>query len=119
MSLCLFYRTQSESHTNSSQPRKIFLDCGANMASSVLMFRELYPNAKEFEIHSFEIDNKLRPYFASYISQGIVNAHIPVGVSSDNGKNHNLCTQRKYICMGYLSLSLSLSVCLSICLFHQ
>ncbi|XP_077867549.1 uncharacterized protein LOC144356735 [Saccoglossus kowalevskii] len=54
------------------------------MASSVTMFREVYPNASEFEIHSFEIDDKLRPYFASYISQGIVNAHIPVGVGDTN-----------------------------------
>ncbi|XP_077869925.1 uncharacterized protein LOC144362665 [Saccoglossus kowalevskii] len=55
------------------------------MASSVMMFREMYPNSREFEIHSFEIDYKLRPYFAAYVSQGNVYAHIPVGVSNVDG----------------------------------
>ncbi|XP_077863962.1 uncharacterized protein LOC144348759, partial [Saccoglossus kowalevskii] len=42
------------------------------MASSVLLFREIYPNGKDYEIYSFEIDNRLKPYFAAYKPQSVL-----------------------------------------------
>ncbi|XP_077862326.1 uncharacterized protein LOC100373196 [Saccoglossus kowalevskii] len=69
----------------SSKPRKIFLDCGGNVASSVQLFKETYPDANEYEIHSFELDPKLRPYFKPYELQGSVTAHVPCGVSDKDG----------------------------------
>ncbi|XP_077989919.1 uncharacterized protein LOC144444380 [Glandiceps talaboti] len=66
-------------------PKKYFLDCGANMASSVTLFRDTYPGAYDFIIHSFEIDPQLKPYFAPFTSDGKTFAHIPEGVSSKRG----------------------------------
>ncbi|XP_077863562.1 uncharacterized protein LOC144347648 [Saccoglossus kowalevskii] len=54
------------------------------MASSVLLFREIYPNGKEYEIYSFEIDNRLKPYFAAYKHQSGINVNIPLGVAAKN-----------------------------------
>jgi FkbM family methyltransferase len=34
--------------------KKIFIDCGANDGCSIDLFRGYYPNADEYEIHSFE-----------------------------------------------------------------
>ena len=34
--------------------KKIFIDCGANDGCSIDLFRDQYPNANEYEIHSFE-----------------------------------------------------------------
>ncbi|XP_077862250.1 uncharacterized protein LOC144343703 [Saccoglossus kowalevskii] len=65
-------------------PRKFFLDCGANVASSVLLFRETYPRAKEYTIHSFEIDPQLRPYFAPFESRTMFFHN--QGVSNTSGK---------------------------------
>ncbi|XP_071959410.1 uncharacterized protein [Antedon mediterranea] len=69
-----FFRTSTE--------RKIFIDCGANVASSVQLFRETYPGGKEFIIHSFEIDDRLAPYFKAYSNHVL---HCPVGVTSKDG----------------------------------
>ncbi|XP_071948671.1 uncharacterized protein [Antedon mediterranea] len=63
-------------------PRKILLDCGGNMASTVELFRETYPDGKEFIIHSFEIDERLAPYFSPYEKHYL---HCPVGVASEDG----------------------------------
>ncbi|XP_070549574.1 uncharacterized protein [Ptychodera flava] len=65
-------------------PRKILLDCGANVASTVNLFRETYPDAKDYIIHSFEIDAGLAPYFAYYRDKGHI-LHCPVGVADKNG----------------------------------
>ncbi|XP_078699528.1 uncharacterized protein LOC144926531 [Branchiostoma floridae x Branchiostoma belcheri] len=64
------------------EPRKILLDCGANVASTVQMFRETYPGGKDFIIHSFEIDERLAPYFAPYPNHVL---HCPTGVSNKDG----------------------------------
>ena len=64
------------------QPRKILLDCGANVASTVLLFRETYPGGRDFTIHSFEIDDRLAPYFSPYDK---LHLHCPVGVAGKNG----------------------------------
>ncbi|XP_071947605.1 uncharacterized protein [Antedon mediterranea] len=63
-------------------PRKILLDCGGNMASTVELFRETYPDGKQFIIHSFEIDERLAPYFSPYEKHYL---HCPVGVASEDG----------------------------------
>ncbi|XP_022089500.1 uncharacterized protein LOC110978657 [Acanthaster planci] len=63
-------------------PRKILLDCGANVASTVLLFRETYPGGRDFTIHSFEIDDRLAPYFKPYDKHHL---HCPVGVAGKNG----------------------------------
>ncbi|XP_071947611.1 uncharacterized protein [Antedon mediterranea] len=63
-------------------PRKILLDCGGNMASTVELFRETYPDGKQFIIHSFEIDERLAPYFSPYEKHYL---HCPVGVASEYG----------------------------------
>jgi len=34
--------------------KKVFIDCGANDGCSIELFRKHYPNANEYEIHSFE-----------------------------------------------------------------
>eukprot|EP00058_Branchiostoma_floridae_P028177 XP_002613668.1 hypothetical protein BRAFLDRAFT_66533 [Branchiostoma floridae] len=60
------------------QPRKILLDCGANVASTVQLFRETYPGGKDFLIHSFELDHRLAPYFSPYSNHVL---HCPVAVS--------------------------------------
>ncbi|XP_070549562.1 uncharacterized protein [Ptychodera flava] len=65
-------------------PRKILLDCGANVASTVNLFRETYPDAKDYIIHSFEIDAGLAPYFAYYQDKGHT-LHCPVGVADKDG----------------------------------
>ncbi|XP_071947593.1 uncharacterized protein [Antedon mediterranea] len=67
---------------NKYSPRKILLDCGANMASTVSLFRETYPDGKEFIIHSFEIDDRLAPYFSPYKNHTL---HCPLGVADSDG----------------------------------
>ncbi|XP_070549565.1 uncharacterized protein [Ptychodera flava] len=67
-----------------NRPRKILLDCGANVASTVNLFRETYPDAKDYIIHSFEIDAGLAPYFAYYQDKGHT-LHCPVGVADKDG----------------------------------
>ncbi|XP_033628947.1 uncharacterized protein LOC117291402 [Asterias rubens] len=62
--------------------RKVFLDCGANVASSVQLFKETYPGGRDYEIYSFEIDGRLAPYFSPYIKHHL---YCPVGVASENG----------------------------------
>ncbi|CAH1264752.1 Hypp3053 [Branchiostoma lanceolatum] len=64
------------------QPRKILLDCGANVASTVQLFRETYPGGKDFLIHSFELDHRLAPYFAPYSNHVL---HCPIAVSEKDG----------------------------------
>ncbi|XP_078594535.1 uncharacterized protein LOC144872347 [Branchiostoma floridae x Branchiostoma japonicum] len=64
------------------QPRKILLDCGANVASTVQLFRETYPGGKDFLIHSFELDHRLAPYFSPYSNHVL---HCPVAVSDKDG----------------------------------
>ncbi|KAI8496944.1 hypothetical protein Bbelb_255990 [Branchiostoma belcheri] len=59
-------------------PRKILLDCGANVASTVQLFRETYPGGRDYTIHSFELDSRLAPYFASYSDHVL---HCPVAVA--------------------------------------
>ncbi|XP_033125283.1 uncharacterized protein LOC117123469 [Anneissia japonica] len=73
---------QPEPQKKTQTQRKIFLDCGANVASSVQFFRETYPDGKNFIIHSFEIDERLAPYFKPYSNHVL---HCPVGVTSQNG----------------------------------
>ncbi|KAI8517704.1 hypothetical protein Bbelb_037210 [Branchiostoma belcheri] len=63
-------------------PRKILLDCGANVASTVQLFRETYPDGKDYIIHSFELDARLAPYFASYSNHVL---HCPVAVGGKDG----------------------------------
>ncbi|XP_066275341.1 uncharacterized protein [Branchiostoma lanceolatum] len=63
-------------------PRKILLDCGANVASTVQLFRETYPDGKDYIIHSFELDARLAPYFASYSNHVL---HCPVAVAGEDG----------------------------------
>ncbi len=45
--------------------RKVFIDAGANVGQSIEAFCNHYPNAEEFEIHSFEpsqdLTNILKP----------------------------------------------------------
>eukprot|EP00058_Branchiostoma_floridae_P021379 XP_002606869.1 hypothetical protein BRAFLDRAFT_126345 [Branchiostoma floridae] len=60
-------------------PRKVLLDCGANVASTVQLFRETYPDGQDFIIHSFEIDERLAPFFAPYPNHVL---HCPTGVSN-------------------------------------
>ncbi len=38
----------------SNEIKKVFIDGGAHIGESVDLFFELYPDAKEYEIHSFE-----------------------------------------------------------------
>ncbi|XP_038050933.1 uncharacterized protein LOC119724098 isoform X2 [Patiria miniata] len=64
-------------------PRKILLDCGGNVASTVLLFRETYPGGQDYIIHSFEIDDRLAPYYKPY---GNHHLHCPVGVAGKNGE---------------------------------
>ncbi|XP_078663428.1 uncharacterized protein LOC144906735 isoform X2 [Branchiostoma floridae x Branchiostoma belcheri] len=68
--------------TNTKEPRKILLDCGANVASTVQLFRETYPDGQDFIIHSFEIDERLTPFFAPYPNHVL---HCPTGVSNKDG----------------------------------
>ncbi|XP_078656716.1 uncharacterized protein LOC144902934 [Branchiostoma floridae x Branchiostoma belcheri] len=68
--------------TSTRQPRKILLDCGANVASTVQLFRETYPDGRDFIIHSFEIDERLAPFFAPYSNHVL---HCPTGVSNKDG----------------------------------
>ncbi|XP_038077321.1 uncharacterized protein LOC119745168 [Patiria miniata] len=65
-----------------TKQRKIFLDCGANVASTVQLFRETYPGGRDFTIHSFEIDERLSPYFEPYDKHHL---HCPVGVAGKDG----------------------------------
>ncbi|XP_019625007.1 PREDICTED: uncharacterized protein LOC109470488 [Branchiostoma belcheri] len=70
-------------NTNSiKRKRKILLDCGGNIASTVELFRETYPGGHEFLIHSFEMDPSLAPYYAPYSD---VVLHNPVAVSNKDG----------------------------------
>ncbi|XP_022098399.1 uncharacterized protein LOC110983450 [Acanthaster planci] len=61
---------------------KVFLDCGANTASSVQLFRDTYPDGRDYVIHSFEIDERLKPYFRAYRNHHL---HCPVGVAAEYG----------------------------------
>ncbi|XP_038050935.1 uncharacterized protein LOC119724099 [Patiria miniata] len=73
----------SEPEANARRtPRKILLDCGGNVASTVLLFRETYPGGQDYIIHSFEIDDRLSPYFKPYDNHHL---HCPVGVAGQNG----------------------------------
>lgn len=47
--------------------RKIFLDCGAHDGCSVKMFTDLYPDYDEYEIYSFECDDKR---FSQLVNKG-------------------------------------------------
>ena len=81
------YAEKSSDNTAAAQPvvqspRKILLDCGANVASTVLLFRETYPGGRDFTIHSFEIDDRLSPYFSPYDKHRL---HCPVGVAGKDG----------------------------------
>ncbi|XP_066263555.1 uncharacterized protein [Branchiostoma lanceolatum] len=67
---------------NKDGPRKILLDCGANVASTVQLFRETYPDGKDYTIHSFELDARLAPYFMSYSNHIL---HCPVAVAGQDG----------------------------------
>ncbi|XP_078700041.1 uncharacterized protein LOC144926878 [Branchiostoma floridae x Branchiostoma belcheri] len=67
---------------SAGQGRKILLDCGANVASTVQLFRETYPGGHDFIIHSFEIDERLAPFFAPYPNHVL---HSPTGVSNKDG----------------------------------
>ncbi|KAI8496930.1 hypothetical protein Bbelb_255850 [Branchiostoma belcheri] len=71
-----------ESPLSAGQGRKILLDCGANVASTVQLFRETYPGGHDFIIHSFEIDERLAPFFAPYPNHVL---HSPTGVSNKDG----------------------------------
>ncbi|XP_066298562.1 uncharacterized protein [Branchiostoma lanceolatum] len=64
-------------------PKKVFLDCGANVASSVQLFRETYPDGHNYVIHSFELDERLQPYFAPYSNHVL---HCPTAVSDKDGE---------------------------------
>ncbi|XP_070549594.1 uncharacterized protein [Ptychodera flava] len=75
---------QTETILPKPGPRKILLDCGANVASTVNLFREAYPDADDYIIHSFEIDADLAPYFAYFRGKGHV-LHCPVGVADKDG----------------------------------
>tara|TARA_R110000824_G_scaffold44620_2_gene129667 strand:+ start:123 stop:848 length:726 start_codon:yes stop_codon:yes gene_type:complete len=46
--------------------RKIFIDGGAHRATSVKNFKENYPDAKEYEIFSFEANNNFKKDFEKY-----------------------------------------------------
>ncbi|XP_038047892.1 uncharacterized protein LOC119721988 [Patiria miniata] len=61
---------------------KVLLDCGANTASSVQLFRDTYPDGRNYVIHSFEIDERLGPYFSPYRNHHL---HCPVGVAAEYG----------------------------------
>eukprot|EP00058_Branchiostoma_floridae_P021378 XP_002606868.1 hypothetical protein BRAFLDRAFT_91637 [Branchiostoma floridae] len=77
--------SSEEAPVTMKRPRKILLDCGANVASSVQLFRETYPDGQDFIIHSFEIDERLAPFFAPYPNHVL---HCPTGVSNkDVGMN--------------------------------
>ncbi|XP_070580590.1 uncharacterized protein [Ptychodera flava] len=65
------------------KPRKFFIDCGGNVASSVVLFKETYPDAADFYIHSFELDDRLCPYFAPFKNHTL---HCPVAVSNVTGE---------------------------------
>jgi len=43
--------------------RKVFLDCGGHKASSVKMFYRYYPEATQYEVHSFEANPHLHHFF--------------------------------------------------------
>ncbi|XP_071947286.1 uncharacterized protein [Antedon mediterranea] len=74
--------TSNDEHIKQGSGKKILLDCGANMASTVELFRETYPQGKDFTIHSFEIDDRLAPYFSPYSNHYL---HCPLGVADTDG----------------------------------
>lgn len=49
--------------------RKIFIDGGANNGSSIRLFKNKFPHAKEYEIHSFECHPKMLSHFNKDIEQ--------------------------------------------------
>ncbi|XP_070549623.1 uncharacterized protein [Ptychodera flava] len=69
--------------TFSNKSRKIFIDAGANVANTVTLFRETYPDGKDYIIHSFDIDERLNPFFGYYAGKNHV-LHCPVGVADKN-----------------------------------
>ncbi|CAH1271031.1 Hypp4539 [Branchiostoma lanceolatum] len=50
--------------------------------SFLQLFRETYPDGKDYIIHSFELDVRLAPYFASYSNHVL---HCPVAVAGEDG----------------------------------
>ena len=68
--------------TGLSNHRKFFLDCGANTGSTYKLFHEIYPNAEDYYMISFEIDPILKPYYASFQNH---TAMVPMGVADHNG----------------------------------
>ncbi|CAH1268657.1 Hypp3940 [Branchiostoma lanceolatum] len=75
-------RSQTRSLIKGEKPRKIFIDCGANAAFSVRLFRETYPGGQDYVIHSFELDQRLIPYFSPYSNHVL---HCPVAAADRNG----------------------------------
>tara|TARA_R110002126_G_scaffold4922_7_gene25511 strand:+ start:5034 stop:5744 length:711 start_codon:yes stop_codon:yes gene_type:complete len=49
--------------------KKIFIDCGAHEASSLEFFLKNFPNAEEYETHSFEINTDFAKYFEKYTAK--------------------------------------------------
>ncbi|XP_070580600.1 uncharacterized protein [Ptychodera flava] len=72
---------KKEQHTEPA--RKFFIDCGGNVASSVVLFHEMYPDASEYFIHSFELDDRLCPYYAPFKNHTL---YCPVAVSNVTGE---------------------------------
>ncbi|KAI8517120.1 hypothetical protein Bbelb_057010 [Branchiostoma belcheri] len=75
-------QTQRIADSQTREKRKILLDCGGNVASTVQLFRETYPDGKNYIIHSFELDDRLAPYFAPYSNHVL---HCPTAVSNKDG----------------------------------
>ncbi|XP_072020740.1 uncharacterized protein [Amphiura filiformis] len=73
---------RQETTEEKPKQRKILLDCGGNVASTVELFRNTYPGGRDFIIHSFEIDERLAPYFSPYEKHVL---HCPEGVASKDG----------------------------------
>ncbi|XP_035696579.1 uncharacterized protein LOC118430004 isoform X2 [Branchiostoma floridae] len=73
---------ESNRFAQTNGKRKILLDCGGNVASTVQLFRETYPDGKDYVIHSFELDDRLAPYFAPYSNHVL---HCPTAVSNKDG----------------------------------
>ncbi|XP_070536389.1 uncharacterized protein [Ptychodera flava] len=81
----LYSHDDDTNHKIPGLTKKYFIDCGANTASSVLLFSETYPGAKDYIIHSFEIDERLRPYFTPFKQDSNLVVHCPEGVAKYEG----------------------------------
>ncbi|XP_063717457.1 uncharacterized protein LOC134844620 isoform X3 [Symsagittifera roscoffensis] len=75
-------RTPQIKSQNRDNSRKFFIDCGANTGSTYKLFHEIYPNAQEYSMISFEIDPNLKPFYADFVNH---TAMVPLGVSDKNG----------------------------------